>query len=152
MPGTPDTGSWDIAAFNQRVIDEFRANGGTVTSLPRRTALILLTTTGANTRERRTVPLAYERFDDRSYVVGAVLGSPRHPGWYHNILADPHVTVEVGADRFDTTARVLEGSERDRIWSRLVQANPGFGEFQARTSRIFPIIELANPAHNETAS
>lgn len=100
-----------------------------MTSLPRRTPLILLTTTGAKTGRSRTVPLAYERFDDRYHVVGAVLGAPRHPGWYHNILTDPRVTVEVGSDRFDITARVLQGEERDRIWTLLTTANPGFAEF-----------------------
>lgn len=110
MASTAGTAGWDVNAFNAKVIEEFRANGGIVTSLPRRTPLVLLTTTGSKTGRQRTVPLAYERFDDRYYVVGAVLGSPRHPGWYHNILTDPHVTVEVGSDRFDTTALPRESS------------------------------------------
>ena len=148
MSSTADTAGWDVDAFKARVIAEFRANGGVVSSLPRRTALVLLTTTGAKTGLRRTVPLAYERFDDRYYVVGAVLGSARHPDWYRNILADPRVSVEVGTDRFETTARVLEGAERDRIWDLLTKANPGYAGFQARTTRTFPIIELMKPMRN----
>jgi len=134
--------------WNARIIEEFRANRGIVASLPRRTPLILLTTTKAKTGRPRTVPLASERFDDRYYVVGAVVGASRHPGWYHNILTDPLVTVEVGSDRFDATARVLRGSERGRIWTLLTTANPGFAEFQGRTSRIFPIIELTPPGRS----
>lgn len=152
MSSTASAGRRDVNAFNAKVIAEFRANDGVVTSLPRRTALVLLTTTGAKTGQRRTVPLAYELLEGRFYVVGAVLGSPRHPDWYRNILADPRVTVEVDTDRFETTVRVLEGAERDRIWGLLVRVNPGYAEFQERTTRIFPIIELTKPPRNVAAS
>jgi len=152
MSSKTSAGSRDVNAFNGRVIVEFRAHGGIVTSLPRPTTLLLLTTTGAKTGHRRTVPLAYEHLDGRTYVVGAVLGSARHPDWYRNILADPRVVVEVGADRYETTAHVLTGAARDRIWDRLIDANPDYAAFQARTRRVFPIIELIDPRHSTAAS
>lgn len=112
MSSTAGPIRWDVTAFNARAIEEFRANRGIVPSLPQRTPLVLLTTTEAKTDRKRTVPLASERFDDRYYVVGAVLGPPRHPRWYPNVPTDPRVTVEVGGDRFDITARILQGPAR----------------------------------------
>lgn len=112
MSSTAGPASWDVNAFNARAIGEFLANRGIVPRLPQRTPLVLRTMTEAKTDRKRAVPLASERFDDRYYVVGAVLGAPRHPRWYPNVPTDPRVTVEVGGDRFDIAARILQGAAR----------------------------------------
>jgi len=134
--------SWDFKAFNAKVIAEFRANGGAVSSLPAATPLLLLTTTGARSGQRRTSPLGYLVEADRYYINGAVRGAPSHPAWYHNLLAHPDVTVELGADTFDATARVLAGDERVRIWDRFVARIPSLVTWQETTRREFPLVEL----------
>lgn len=134
--------SWDMKAFNAKVIAEFRANGSSVSSLPAGTPLLLLTTTGARTGQQRTTPLGFVVEADHYYVNGAVRGASRHPAWYHNLLAHPDVTVEVGTDTFAATSRVLAGDERQRIWDQFAALIPTLTTWQEGTSREFPIIEL----------
>jgi deazaflavin-dependent oxidoreductase (nitroreductase family) len=69
-------------------------------------------------------------------------GAPTNPAWYHNLLANPEVTVEIGTETHEATAVPLEGEERDRIFDRVVEAAPGFGAYQAKTSRVIPVVAL----------
>ena len=134
--------SWDVKAFNAKVIAEFRTNGGRVSSLPAATPLLLLTTTGARSGQQRTSPLGYLGDGDRYYINGAVRGAPNHPAWYHNLLANADVTVELGLKKFDATARVLVGDERQRIWDQFAARIPPLTAWQDATSRQFPIVAL----------
>ncbi|CAM3722039.1 nitroreductase/quinone reductase family protein [Nocardiopsis rhodophaea] len=130
--------------FHQQVIDEFRANRGRVGGLFEGARLILLTTFGAKSRLRRTTPLGYlpDGGTGHKIVIASAGGAPRHPAWYHNILADPRVTVEDGVFTYTAEARVLRGAERDRMFARAVEADPGWGEYQVRADRLLPVIAL----------
>src|SRR5829696_6193235 len=108
MPTVPS--DEEFLAYNQGVIDEFRANNGVVTQPP--FPILLLTTTGARTGRRVTVPLGYAVDDDgRVFVVGSKAGADRHPAWFHNLRADPSVTVELGDGSYQARAVVTAGEE-----------------------------------------
>ncbi|SFQ64265.1 deazaflavin-dependent oxidoreductase, nitroreductase family [Amycolatopsis arida] len=131
--------------FNQQIIDEFRANRGQVGGPFANARLLLLTTTGARSGKPHTVPLGYLLDEgERLLVIASAAGAPQHPAWYHNIRANPRVTVETGPFTVEADAVVLEGEERDRIFARAVEADPGWGEYQARTERVIPVVAL-NP-------
>ncbi len=133
----------DQKAYNRQLIEEFRANrnkaGGPFEGRP----LLLLTTTGAKSGERRTTPMMYIRDSDQLLVIASNAGAPKHPDWYHNLVAHPQVTVEVATETFDATARVTEGEERQRLWNRIVELHPFFAEHQAKVTRQIPVIVLS---------
>ena len=128
--------------YNQRIIEEFRTNGGRVTSHPSRDQLLLLTTTGAKTGRLHTTPVMYTRDGDRLLVYASKAGAPTNPAWYHNLVATPRVTVEVGTEKFEADATVVTGEERDRLYSRHAERYPGFAEYQEKTSRKIPVVAL----------
>jgi deazaflavin-dependent oxidoreductase (nitroreductase family) len=129
--------------YNRQVIEEFRANGGKVGGTWEHTPLLLLTTTGAKSGERRITPMGYMPDGDRLIVFASAGGAPTHPGWYHNLLGHPEVTVEVGTETFDAFAAVTEDSERDRLWTKGVELYPSLAEHQAKTTRQTPVIALS---------
>jgi deazaflavin-dependent oxidoreductase (nitroreductase family) len=104
--------------------------------------MLLLHTTGARTGKERVNPLVYTTDGDDLVVVASKGGAPTNPDWYHNLLANPDVTVEVGTDTMPVRARVAEGAERERLWSHQVEVMPGFAEYQAKTSRTIPVVVL----------
>jgi deazaflavin-dependent oxidoreductase (nitroreductase family) len=128
---------------NARVIAEFRASreapGGPAAGRP----LLLLTTTGAKSGKQRTTPLAYLADGERLLIFASKGGSPTNPDWYHNLVANPQVTVEVGTETYQAQATVLRGEERDRLFARQVAAMPNFGEYQQKTQRKIPVIALS---------
>jgi deazaflavin-dependent oxidoreductase (nitroreductase family) len=132
--------------YNQRLIEEFRAdrsnNGGAFKGRP----LLLLTTTGARSGQPRTAPMMYVPDGDRLLVIASNVGAPSHPAWYHNLVAHPQVTVEVGKDTYDATALVTEGAERQGLWTRIVELYPFFADHQAKTTRQIPVIALERRA------
>lgn len=129
--------------YNRRLVEEFRASrqvvGGPMAGRP----LLLLTTTGAKSGQRRTTPVMSIPDGDRWLVIASNAGAATHPDWYRNLVAHPQVTVEVGTDTFDATASVLEGEERARIWSSIVERYPFFADHQAKITRQIPVIALA---------
>jgi deazaflavin-dependent oxidoreductase (nitroreductase family) len=130
-------------ARNQAVIDEFRASGGRVGGNWTDRPLLLLTTTGARTGRPHTTPAMYHRDEDgRLYVFASMGGAPKSPVWYHNLVANADVTVEVGNERYAARARVLEGAERDEVYAAQSRNWPQFGQYQERTTRRIPVIEL----------
>lgn len=104
--------------------------------------MLLLTTTGARSGRPHTAILAYYPDRDRVLVVGSAGGAPNHPDWYHNLLANPEVTVETGIFTYRATAVALRDAERDEVFARLVEANADWGDYQARTTRIIPVVAL----------
>jgi deazaflavin-dependent oxidoreductase (nitroreductase family) len=104
--------------------------------------MVLLTTTGAKTGQKRTNPLVPLLEGDRMYVVASKGGAPTNPDWYHNLMAHPEAEVEYGDERFPVEAFVIEGSERDRLFLAQVAVAPGFAEYQEKAGRVIPIIEL----------
>jgi deazaflavin-dependent oxidoreductase (nitroreductase family) len=132
--------------FNEKIIDEFRANGGKVGGPFEGAPLLLLHTTGAKTGRTRVKPLAYRRDGDRLVVFGTKGGSPTDPEWFYNVRANPRVTVEVGSDRFEADARVAPPEERDRIWRLQTHDVPVFADYQKKTDRTIPVVILERVA------
>ena len=128
--------------YNRQLIEEFRANRGKSGGPFEGRPLLLLTTTGAKSGQRRTTPMMYVPDGDRLMVIASNVGAPTHPAWYHNLVAHPQVIVEVGAETFDATAIVTTGEERHRLWTRIVESYPFFTEHQAKTTRQIPVIVL----------
>ena len=121
-----------ITTWNERnkaVIEEFRTHGGKVNGWA---SLILLTTTGAKTGQPRIAPLMLVTDGDRLLAVASKGGHPKHPEWYLNLLAHPEVTVEVGSEKFTTTARILTGDEREQAFKRAVEVFPPYGQYQKK--------------------
>jgi len=129
--------------FDQDIIDQFRAHSGTIVSGPfAGRSLLLLTTVGARSGRPLTKPLGYTRDGERYVVIASKGGSDTHPAWYHNLVAQPRVTVEVGAERFDALASVARGEERERLYAQQAARIPVFAEYQKMTSRQIPVIIL----------
>jgi deazaflavin-dependent oxidoreductase (nitroreductase family) len=128
----------EFLAYNQGVISEFRANHGVVSQPP--FPVLLLTTTGARTGRSATVPLGFAVDDSgRVFVVASKAGAPRHPSWFHNLRANPSVTVELGDRSFQARAVVTKGEERDRLYGIV----SGIGsEYEKNTDRVFPVVVL----------
>ena len=136
-------GSRYAGDFNWGVIEDFRAHGGQITQGPfRGRKLLLLTTTGARTAQARINPLVYTRDGDRYVVIASKGGAPTNPDWYHNLVKNPRVTVEVGPERFQALARVAEGAERERLYDAQAALMPNFAEYQRRTGRRIPVVVL----------
>ncbi len=132
-----------MADWNKNIIDEFHAKGGKGIG-HFGDNLLLLTTTGARTGERRTTPVAFHRQGDRYVIAATKGGAPSHPAWYHNLVKDPNVTIEVGTEKFPARATVVKGAERDRLYETHASAMPhlGFREYPKRTKRVIPVIVL----------
>ncbi|MFF4773563.1 nitroreductase/quinone reductase family protein [Microtetraspora fusca] len=128
--------------FNQKIIEEFRANGGRVGGPFEGGRLLLLTTTGARSGAPHTTPVGYLPDEERVLVIASAAGAPKHPDWFRNLVANPRVTVEDGVFRYEAEAVVLQGDERDRVFARAVEADPGWGAYQAKTTRVIPVVAL----------
>ena len=132
----------DYQAFNQALIAEFRANEGKVGGQFAGRPLLLLSTTGARSGQTRTSPLAYTTDGERYVIIASKGGAPSHPDWYHNLVANPLVTVEVGTEQFQARATVAEGEERTRLFDQMAAQMPGFAEYQRNTERQIPVVVL----------
>ena len=132
----------NMSDWNRQTIEEFRANKGKVSGFWESKPLLLLTTTGAKSGQHRTTPTMYLRDGDRLLIFASKGGAPMHPAWYHNLVAHPQVTVEVGSETYEATATVLKGEERDRLYARQAELYPQFGEYHTRTNRKIPVIAL----------
>jgi deazaflavin-dependent oxidoreductase (nitroreductase family) len=128
--------------WNTKIIEEFRANEGRVGGPFEGAPMVLLTTTGARSGRPHTTPLVPLIEGDRVYVFASMGGAPKHPAWYFNLLADANVTVERGTETYPAKAVVIAGDERDRLFARQVALRPPFGEYQQKTKRTIPVIEL----------
>ena len=128
--------------FNERIIEEFRANEGRVGGLLADMPLLLLHHTGAKSGTHRINPLAYYGDDGRYVVFASKGGAPTNPDWYHNLKANPDVSIEVGTDTIDTVASEATGEERDRLYRTQVQRSPQFGEYEQKAGRVIPVMIL----------
>ncbi len=131
-----------MSDWNQKVIDEFRANGGRVGGIFEGAPLMLLHHAGARTGTRRVSPLMYQEVASGYAIFASKGGADTHPGWFHNLVANPRTEVEVGTDTVAVDTRVVHGEERERIWSRQKRDYPIFAEYEAKTSRVIPVIVL----------
>jgi deazaflavin-dependent oxidoreductase (nitroreductase family) len=131
-----------MSDFNAKIIDEFRANAGKVGGPFDNALVLLLHTRGAKTGQERVNPVVYQALGDALAVFASKGGAPSNPDWYHNLIANPDVKVEVGTDTIDVRARVVEGEEREPIWEKQKQLMPGFAEYEQKTSRQIPVVLL----------
>ncbi|WP_343952907.1 nitroreductase family deazaflavin-dependent oxidoreductase [Nonomuraea longicatena] len=132
--------------FNAKIVAEFRENAGKVGGHFEGFSLLLMTTTGAKSGKQSISPVMYVADDDRYLVVASNAGADRHPSWYHNLLANPDLTVEVGTETFAAKAEQVEDTERDAIYNRFVEVAPQFAEYQKGTSRRIPVLALHRSA------
>jgi len=130
------------ADFNDRIIEEFRANEGRVGGMFEGMPLLLLHHTGAKSGQARVNPLAYQADGDRYVIFASKAGAPTNPDWYHNLKAHPHVTIEVGTDTIDALASEASGEERERLYATQAQRHPNFADYAERTERLIPVIVL----------
>jgi deazaflavin-dependent oxidoreductase (nitroreductase family) len=127
--------------FNKNLIADLRANGGQATSGPfRGGSVLILTSTGAKSGETRENPLAYSRSGDNYVVIASKGGAPTHPAWFHNLVANPEVKLEVLGETIPVRARVAEGEEHQRLYDAQASVMPGFAEYQKKTTRKIPVV------------
>ncbi|MCA9880256.1 MAG: nitroreductase family deazaflavin-dependent oxidoreductase [Thermomicrobiales bacterium] len=129
--------------FNQQVIAEFRANGGKVGGMFEGAPMLLLTSTGAKSGQPRVAPLVYTTDGDRIVIIASKGGAPTNPDWYHNVAANPEVTVEIGAESFPARAEIAAEPERTRLFDAQAELMPGFRDYQNNTTRIIPVVTLS---------
>jgi len=128
--------------WNDAVIAEFRANEGRVGGPFDGVPLLLLHTSGRRSGRPHVNPVVYHDAGDRLLVFGSNAGGPRHPDWFHNVLADPQVTIERGTHSYSARAVPLAGAERDREWSAQCARDPGFRAYATATTRVIPVVAL----------
>ena len=131
-----------IDELNQSVIKEFRANQGKVGGQMAGMPILLLTMTGAKTGRTLLRPLCYSRDGDRIVIIASYGGASRNPPWYHNLVANPVVTVEVGAEKYKARATQVYGTERDRLFAAQAELMPFFTDYQNKTKRQIPLFTL----------
>lgn len=136
------TESTSFNEMNRNVIDEFRATGGKAGGMFEGKPLVLVHHVGAKSGTERVTPLVPYLEDGRIFIIASKAGADTNPDWFHNLVAHPNTTVELGTETFPVTARVLSGAERDDIYAKQVAAQPQFGDYQKSTSRTIPVIEL----------
>ncbi len=133
-----------MSDWNQQIIDEFRANGGNVTTMGFGKGLVLLHHRGARTGQERVSPVAAIPEGDDAWLIAASKGgAPDNPGWYHNLLAGPDVEIETPDDGTVAVRAVeLTGAERDAGWERFKQRSEGFRSYEQKTTRTIPVLRL----------
>jgi deazaflavin-dependent oxidoreductase (nitroreductase family) len=132
----------EMTDWNSKIIEEFRASEGKVGGPFEGAPLLLLHSVGAKTGQERVNPVMYQPVDGGYAVFASKGGAPAHPAWYHNVLAHPRVTAEIGTGKVELLARVAEGAERERIWAAQKDAHPGFADYERKTTRQIPVIIL----------
>jgi deazaflavin-dependent oxidoreductase (nitroreductase family) len=128
--------------FNSNVVTEFRENGGKVGGMFAGMPILLVHHIGAKSGTERVSPVAYLADGDRIFIFASKGGADENPAWYHNLVANPTVTAELGTETFQVTAVVLTGAERDEIFAKQAAAVPQFGEYEKKTTRTIPVVEL----------
>lgn len=130
-------------AWNAQIMAEFRANGGKVGGQFEGAPMVIIHTIGATSGAERKTPLMYQALGDGPIAIFAsYAGAPAHPAWFHNILAHPDITVEIGTETKRYRSRVATGEERTRIWERQKAELPGFADYETKTTREIPVVVL----------
>lgn len=132
----------DMDDFNKAVIEEFRANNGKVGGHFEGAPVLLLTATGAKSGQQRTTPVMYLPDGDRMVIFASKAGADTNPGWFHNLVANPSATVEVGGDTVEVKALVTEGEERERLFRKQAELYPQFADYEKKTTRVIPVVAL----------
>jgi len=142
-PGTPLWGPWQkVTGLNMRL---YRLTGGRIGGRFDAAPVCILHHVGAKSGEPRETPLVYMADGDDVIIVASIGGNPKNPAWFHNVRADPQVTLEVLGQRREMTARVVDEDERAALWPRLLEVWPAWEDYQARTDRQIPVVRLSAP-------
>ena len=132
----------DMKEFNRKIVEEFKANNGKVGGQFAGAPLLLLTTKGARSGRAYTTPLVYSRDGDRIVLIASYAGGPRNPDWYHNLVANPTPTIDLGSERFEAKATVTSGAERERLFDQQAAMMPVFNDYRKKTTRQIPVVVL----------
>jgi deazaflavin-dependent oxidoreductase (nitroreductase family) len=132
----------DVNAWQQQIIAEFRENNGTMSGMFEGWSLLVVSTIGAKSGLVRSSMLAPVDIDGQLIIVASAMGAPRHPAWYHNIRKNPKVTVETGTETYEAIAAIPPGAQRDTLFAKVVEVAPGYGDYQAKTTREIPVVVL----------
>ncbi|MBI2764328.1 MAG: nitroreductase family deazaflavin-dependent oxidoreductase [Chloroflexi bacterium] len=133
----------DVNEWNKNIMKEFHENAGKVGGMFANMPMLILTTTGAKSGEKRTTPLVYLPDGDRYVIIASKGGAPTQPAWYHNLVANPTATIEVGTEAFETGATIYAtGEERDRLYRKQASMFPGFADYEKKTTRTIPVVVL----------
>jgi deazaflavin-dependent oxidoreductase (nitroreductase family) len=132
----------DVNEFNRGIIEQFRANDGKVGPPFEGAPLLILHSTGAKSGKTRLAPIVFQPVGESWAVFASKAGAPDNPDWYHNLVANPAASIELGTETVDVTARVLEGDERSEVWEKQKQLMPGFADYEAKTDRVIPVVVL----------
>jgi len=136
----------DMKEINRQVIEEFRANGGKVGGQFAGAPMVLLTTKGAKSGKTYVNPLVFSRDGDKYVIIASFAGGPKNPSWFHNLVAHPTPTVEIGGERFPATATFPSGAERERLFNQQASQMPIFNEYRKKTTRQIPVVVLERVA------
>jgi deazaflavin-dependent oxidoreductase (nitroreductase family) len=132
----------DMKEINRKVIEEFRANGGKVGGQFAGAPMVLITTKGAKSGKSYINPLVYSRDGEKYVIIASFAGGPKNPSWYHNLVAHPTPTVEIGSERFQAKATFPNGAERERLFDQQASQMPIFNEYRKKTARQIPVVVL----------
>jgi deazaflavin-dependent oxidoreductase (nitroreductase family) len=138
----PTNATTEAKSWNAKVIAEFRANEGVVGGPFEGAPVLLLHTKGAKSGKERTNPMMYLDYEGRRYIFASNAGARTSPDWYHNLVAHPDVTIEAGTENFAATASPVSPEERDRIYPVQGERYPNFAEYETKTTRKIPVVEL----------
>ncbi len=143
----PGTKNWDADGSETKRVNELfmralRDNNGKVPGELEALPGLIVTTIGAKSGEKRAVPLAYQIIDGRLVVVASMAGADRNPPWFHNLVKNPDVLVEMNGESFRATAVVTQGADRSHLYQKVAEVLPAFKEYQMRTTRVIPVVEL----------
>lgn len=131
-----------LTLFSKLHVFLYRASGGRIGRRFKAAPVLLLTTTGRKSGKQRTTPLLYGQDADRFVIVASVGGAPKHPAWYLNLRDHPDATIQVGSRTLDVRAETVPAEERARLWTLMTRLYPGYDDYQAKTSREIPLVEL----------
>ena len=123
-------------------VERYESSGGTEGTTLRGRPVVVVTNRGARSGKLRKTPLMRVEHDGRYALVASRGGAPKHPLWYGNLLADPHVELQDGPVKQDMVAREVHGAEKDEWWQRAVQAFPDYAQYQKKTDRVIPVLLL----------
>ncbi len=142
MSSEPGYTAPDTTLLGDEHVRRYQETGGEVGYLWNGAPILLLTATGRLSHEARTLPLIFGRHGEDYLVVASKGGAPTHPGWYHNVRADPEVSVQVRAEVFAATARTATEAEKPELWSIMTEVWPNYDTYQSRTDRVIPVVVL----------
>ena len=135
-----------MSDWNDKIMAEFHENNGVVGGPFAGSHLLLLTTVGAKSGEKRVAPVAYVDEGDTRIVIASKAGAPTHPAWYHNLLKTPRVHVEAatddGIEEYDAVASVMPEEQRAVKYAEISASRPQFAEYQTKTDRTIPLVVL----------